>query len=51
MSALLEDTKEIGVQRVFTGEIIGRLGSRKYVIVLGNGDVHEVHESRLYEPE
>ena len=50
-NALLNDTKDLGVQRVFGGEILGRRGNRVFIVGLPSGDVHHVHETRLFLPE
>ena len=42
--------KEIGVKRFQSGEVVGRRGNRVIIVRYENGDVHEVHSSRLFSP-
>ena len=40
--------KEVGVQRLHLGEIVGKRGNRVHIVQLTNGDLHEVHEQEMH---
>ena len=40
--------KEVGVQRMHLGEVVGSRGNRVHIVQMKNGDLHEVHEQDMH---